>query len=183
MPLHVKLIPETGGIVCGYCWEPAAFLVAFHVFAADGSDKTKAVCKVCLQRGVELVALIEPPEQAPGRQPPSRQLVKRTRKEERDLAASAGGRRQPGSGNLPWAKGDGVLKGVARWDSKMCFSKTVSWNLDDLVKIRSEAAWGEIPAIITTFADRTTQQVKERWVTIPHEVWEEKIIHASHQHQ
>lgn len=137
----------------------------------------------CLEKHHEISASIEPPDLSPGRRPPSRRLVKRTQKEERELAKRAGGRRQPASGALPGLKGDGVLKGVARWDSKMCFSKTVSWNFDDLVKIRSEAAYGEIPAIITAFTDRATHQVRERWVTIPYEIWEEKIIHASHHHQ
>jgi hypothetical protein len=182
MSLHVKLIAEDAEVECSKCHNTSVHSMRIVVFAEGGSDKTEPVCAACLSLGVELSALIEPPAPPP-RQPPSRQLVKRTRKEERDLAAGAGGRRQPGSGNLPWAKGDGVLKGVARWDSKMCLSKTVSWTFDDLVKIRSEAAFGEVPAIITAFTDRTTHQVKERWVTIPYEVWEEKIIHASHQHQ
>lgn len=186
MPLQVKLIAEGSDGVCAKCgraYIAGNLLMAFHIFAEGGTDKTEAVCCDCLKQGAELSATIELPDLSPGRQPPSRQLVKRTRKEERELASRAGGRRQPASGALPGLKGDGVLKGVARWDSKMCLSKKVSWDFDDLIKIRSEAAYGEIPAIITAFTDRHTHQVKERWVTIPYETWEEKIIHAADHHQ
>jgi hypothetical protein len=64
----------------------------------------------------------------------------------------------------------------------MCFSKKVSWDLDDLHKISGEAAFGEIPAIITAYTDRATLQVKERWVTIPYQVWEERILNAPRNH-
>lgn len=183
MPLQVKILPEREDWVsCPRCLAELVDVYVFHVFVGDGSDKTDPMCAKCFLGGEQLF-IIEQPDLSPGRHPPSRRLVKRTQKEERELAKRAGGRRQPASGALPGLKGDGVLKGVARWDSKMCFSKTVSWNFDDLVKIRSEAAYGEIPAIITAFTDRATHQVRERWVTIPYEIWEEKIIHASHHHQ
>lgn len=175
MPLQVKLIADQSLNGCANCRRVDTTYV-FHVFALGGSDVTEAFCVRCLAEGVELTALIEPPDLSPGRRPPSKKLVKRTRREERELASDAGGRRQVASGALPGLKGDGYLRGVARWDSKMCFSKTVSWNFDDLVKIRGEAAFGEIPAIITAFTDKHTHQVRERWVTIPYETWEE-IIH------
>lgn len=179
MPLQVKLIAENGGaLLCSKCAQSGLHVIVINVFVEGGSDKTEPICWYCLATGAGLSALVEPPDLSPGRRPPSKKLVKRTRREERDLASDAGGRRQVASGALPGLKGDGYLRGVARWDSKMCFSKTVSWNFDDLVKIRGEAAFGEIPAIITAFTDKHTHQVRERWVTIPYETWEEKIIHA-----
>ena len=41
-------------------------------------------------------------------------------------------------------------------------------------KIRGEAAFGEVPFLVTTFMDKATQEVRERWVTIPFEDWKEK---------
>lgn len=183
MPLHVKVMPEIRLGQCPKCLSGPPHHFVLHITAGGGMESTEPSCITCLLNGGEQTVLIEQPELSPGRQPPSKRLVKRTRKEEHELARDAGGRRQKGSGNLPWAKGDGVLKGIARWDSKMCFSKKVSWTLDDLVKIRSEADYGEVPAIITAFADRTTHQVQERWATIPYEVYQERIIHAAQHHQ
>lgn len=178
MPLQIKLIiTELGGAAtCSKCTLVRA-VIAFDVFAEGGVDRTEAICFPCLYQGGALSATIEPPDLSPGRMPPSKKLVKRTRKEERELAKDAGGRRQVASGALPGLKGDGYLKGVARWDSKMCFSKKVSWTFDDLEKIRGEAKYGEVPAIITAFTDKHTHQVRERWVTIPYEIWEERILH------
>lgn len=177
MPLHVKLIAEYDPIGhCSKCGRHGDDTYAIVVFIAGSSDMTERVCSRCLTGGVELSASVEPADMSPGRRPPSKRLVKRTRKEEQKLADDAGGRKQVASGALPGLKGDGYLKGVARWDSKMCFSKKVSWDYDDLVKIRGEAAYGEIPAIITSYTDKATLRVAERWVTIPYEVFQDKIL-------
>lgn len=186
MPLQVKLVPTTRqgeDWPCSKCGAANVPVTFFTVFALNGADTTERLCMNCLHDGHEVSALIEPPDLSPGRRPPSKRLVKRTRKEEYQLATDAGGRRQVASGALPGLKGDGYLKGVVRWDSKMCFSKQPSWTLDDLDKIRGEAAYGEVPAIITTFADKHTHQIRERWVTIPYEVYEEKIVHAARNHK
>lgn len=174
MSLHVKLIAEGVLAQCSKCrgFHPDTFV--FNVFAEGGSDKTEPVCSRCLEEGVELNVCIEPPDLSPGRRAPSRRIRKRTDKEEQVLADLSGGRRQKGSGALPYLKGDFHRKGVYRGESKTCFSKDPSWTLDELTKIRSEAAFGEVPVLVTTFMDKHTHAVKERWATIPFENWQEK---------
>lgn len=175
MPLHVKLIVDAHGAArCSKC-ERFDETFAITVFAEGGSDITEPVCVRCLSAGVSLSATIEPVDLSPGRHPPGRRVRKRTDKEERELAQLSGGRRQKGSGSLPHLKGDFYKKGVYRGESKTCFSKSPSWTLDDLTKIRSEAAYGEAPVLVTTFMDRATHQVRERWATIPFETWLEKF--------
>jgi hypothetical protein len=119
-------------------------------------------------------AVIEPPDLSPGRRPPSRRIRKRTDKEEQELADLSGGRRQKGSGAVPYLKGDFHRKGVYRGESKSVFGKSPSWTLDELTKIRGEASFGEVPVLVTTFMDKHTHAVKERWATIPFENWQEK---------
>lgn len=179
MPLHVTMISNSKGFgTCPGCNCQGLKLYSFSVFVDGGSEETDARCLGCMALGMSFTALVEPADMTPGRRPPSKRLVKRTRKEEQKLADDAGGRKQVASGALPGLKGDGYLKGVARWDSKMCFSKKVSWDFDDLVKIRGEAAYGEIPAIITAYTDKSTMRVQERWATIPYEVFQERILNA-----
>jgi hypothetical protein len=104
MSLQVKLIPEVShkaDQLCPGCGALGVALLSFTVFAQEGSDTMEARCLTCLAEGETLSALIEPPDLSPGRRPPSKRLVKRTRKEERELAADVGGRRQVASGALP----------------------------------------------------------------------------------
>ena len=172
MPLHVKILPEEATNDCAYCGGTPA--ISLHVFAGGGSDVLEPICMSCLRSGKELTASIELPDASPGRRPPTRRIKRRVAKEERELAALTGGRRQKGSGSLPWAKGDLYRKGVYRGEQKTCFGKRPNWTLDELTKIRGEAAFGEVPFLVTTFMDKATQEVRERWVTIPFEDWKEK---------
>ena len=129
---------------------------------------------VCLREGIELNASIELPDLSVGRRPPSRRVKRRVTKEEYELGDLTGAKRQKGSGSLPWAKGDLHRKGVYRGEQKTCFGKSPNWTLDELTKIRSEAAFGETPVLITSFMSKSTHQVLERWATIPFEDWQEK---------
>lgn len=174
MPLHVKLIAEEVLDPCAKCGRFGGVFV-FSVFVEGGTDKTEAICARCLVAGAEVSASVEPPDLSPGRRAPSRRIRKRTDKEEYELAELSGGRRQKGSGSLPHLKGDFHRKGVYRGESKTCFGKDPSWTLDELVKIRSEAAYGEVPVLVTTFMDKATHEVKERWATIPFENWLETM--------
>jgi hypothetical protein len=169
------MIPVIGNdpATCTGCEEQRT-LISFVVSAAGGSDSTNALCVECLRDGHPLMALIEPPDLSPGRKPPSRRIRKRTDKEEQELADLSDGKRQKGSGSLPYLKGDFHRKGVYRGESKTCFGKDPSWTLDELTKIRGEAAYGEVPVLVTTFMDKHTHAVKERWATIPFENWQEK---------
>ena len=173
MPLRVKIFPEVVLGACPRCQTGHHHFV-FHITAEGGMDKTDPCCLTCLLKGGEQTVLIELPDLSPGRKPPSRRARKRTDKEEYELAELSGGRRQKGSGSLPHLKGDFHRKGVYRGESKTCFGKDPSWTLDELIKIRSEAAYGEVPVLVTTFMDKATHEVKERWATIPFENWQEK---------
>lgn len=175
MPLHVNILPTSHGAAkCNNCevWREVTFV--FTVSAVGGCDIAGPICLHCLSQGAALFALIEPPDLSPGRKPPSRRIRKRTDKEEQELADLSGGRRQKGSGAIPYLKGDFHRKGVYRGESKSVFGKSPSWTLDELTKIRGEAAWGEVPVLVTTFMDKHTHAVKERWATIPFENWQEK---------
>jgi len=178
MPLRVKLLAEAHqNAVCPGCTLKAPVLLSFHVFALNGADQTEMRCLRCLTGAYgkgEFIGLIDEPDLSPGRKPPSRRIRKRTDKEEQELADLSDGKRQKGSGSLPYLKGDFHRKGVYRGESKTCFGKDPSWTLDELTKIRGEAAYGEVPVLVTTFMDKHTHAVKERWATIPFENWQEK---------
>lgn len=174
MPLHVKLIAEAVSGACSKCGSLAYIPLIFTVSVEGGSDNTEAICGGCIAQGATLHATIELPDLSPGRHPPSRRIRKRTDREEQELADLSGGKRQKGSGAVPYLKGDFHRKGVYRGESKSVFSKSPSWTLDELTKIRSEAAYGEVPVLVTTFMDKATHAVKERWATIPFENWQEK---------
>lgn len=105
--------------------------------------------------------------------PPDRRTKRTSRRRELEIADRIGGRRQPGSGNQPFTKGDVRKKGVFRVEAKECFGLEFGVHRRDLLdKIRSECSKGEQPAVVVTFRDRGTHQELESWAIIPFELWE-----------
>jgi hypothetical protein len=105
--------------------------------------------------------------------PPDRRTKRTSRRNELEIAAKLGGRRQPGSGNQPFAKGDVRKKGFFRVEVKECFGLEFGVHRRDLLdKIRSECSKGEQPAVVVTFRDRGTHEALESWAIIPFELWE-----------
>jgi hypothetical protein len=113
--------------------------------------------------------------------PPTRRVKNTSRKRELEVAEAIGGRRQPGSGNQPFAKGDVRKKGDFRLELKECFGLEFKAHRVDLLdKIRAECSRGEHPAVVVTFRDKGTHQQLESWVMVPYEVWEERIVAGKH---
>lgn len=105
--------------------------------------------------------------------PPDRRTKRTSRRRELEIAEKLGARRQPGSGNQPFAKGDVRKKGVFRIEAKECFGLEFGMHRRDLLdKIRSECSRGEQPAVVVTFRDRGTHEELESWAIIPFELWE-----------
>jgi hypothetical protein len=109
--------------------------------------------------------------------PPNRRVRNTSRKRELQIAESIGGRRQPGSGNQPFTKGDVRRKGDFRVEAKECFGLEFKVNRRDLLdKIRAECSRGEHPAVVITFRDKGTHQELESWAMVPYQIWEERIV-------
>lgn len=112
--------------------------------------------------------------------PPDRRTKRTSRRRELEVAGRVGGRRQPGSGNQPFAKGDVRKKGAFRIELKECFGLEFKVNRRDLLdKIRSECSRGEHPAVVVTFRDKTTHQELESWAMLPFEIWENYVNASS----
>lgn len=117
--------------------------------------------------------LLSTPEIKPGRVPPSKRIKKRARREEELIAEQVGGKRQKGSGALPWAKGDVRKKGHLRIESKTCKVKQYTVTRHELDKIRGECGMNEKPAFVITFIHPQTLRQEDKWVLIPYEDWNE----------
>lgn len=166
------------GFVCLGCWTGNVPMVNLTLRLQNGLDTVGPVCHGCLEIGVELDALIEQPDLRPGRQPPSRAIKRRSLRQEREIAQSTGGIRHKASGALPGLKGDARKKGVYRAEGKLSQSNQYILRRDVLEKIRSEASYGEVPAVVTTFIEPDTLRELDCWVTIPWSDFEEKIANA-----
>lgn len=143
------------------------------VFVGSGMSSTPWYCIECFRRcAAEASFEVEQPViDTAG--PPSRRVKNSSRKRELQVAKDIGGRRQPGSGSTPFAKGDVRKKGDLRVELKDCYSNTFGLTIPVLDKIRSECSPGEQPALVVTFREKHTHQERESWVVIPYETWEE----------
>ena len=145
----------------------------YTIFIGAGFTETPPLCSVCIQHSA--IGEYEAPKiDMTG--PPTRKIQRNSRKRELEVAADIGGRRQPGSGNQPFAKGDIRKKGEFRVEHKDCYGLDFKVNRRDLLdKIRSECSRGEQPAVVVTFRDKHTHQQLEAWAMVPYEVWVEKM--------
>lgn len=101
---------------------------------------------------------------------PGKLMRRAVKRQEENLADVIGGRRQKGSGALPWAKGDAVKKGVWRGEAKQTQKKSYVLKLEILEKLRSECAFGESPIMSIQFTDKDGS-VLDSWILVPEEVW------------
>ena len=119
-------------------------------------------------RHMEPVELVMEPEEVEPKKGVSRKVRKASDREERKLAEDLGGRRQAGSGAMPWAKGDVRVRGKFRVEHKMTEAKSYRIEREVLDKIRIEAEGSEVPALVIMFSDgRNT----DKWVMLPYEQW------------
>ena len=164
----------------GTCANPACVLPRLPtlvsqmtVLVGNSFSQSDWLCEGCY-RGLEQNASFDV-DQVPIDMagPPSRRTKRTSRRRELEVAERIGGRRQPGSGNQPFTKGDVRKKGVFRVELKECFGLEFKVHRVDLLdKIRSECAKGEQPAVVVTFRDKGTHQELDSWAMVPFELWE-----------
>lgn len=177
--MRVSVIPERvyEACACGFTGEVYKFTMT-----VGGQTETSApVCAICLDRQKEVTVDIVPPPPPVGG-PPSRRVQRAARRNEQHVADGIGGRRQPGSGNQPGAKGDVRKRGEYRIENKDSYSDQYILKLDVLDKIRGECATGEKPALVLTFMEKHTYRPRDRWAIIPYPVWED-YANASGNHR
>ena len=139
------------------------------------TDENDWRCLTCDVAREDSTFDVKPPE-IDLRAPPDRRTKRTSRKRELEVAEMVGGRRQPGSGNQPFAKGDVRKKGEFRLELKECFGvEFKAHRIQLLDKIRSECTLGEHPAVVITFREKVTHEALESWVMLPFEVWEKKF--------
>lgn len=86
---------------------------------------------------------------------------RRSRKQEKEIAARLGGRVTPASGSKQ-EKGDVRVKGVLRVEAKTTKHRSFSVTLDMVAAIEEAAcSAGEVPAIVVEFNDSRGRKVKE----------------------
>ncbi len=155
MPVLVSLVPE---LVDGK--------VYVHLFQGTSHERVGP-----LEEGTELKVLLEPAAPEAPKGGVSKSLRRASKKEEHKLASDMGGRRQPGSGSTPGAKGDTRLRGKFRQESKVTTTASYRVTLEELEKIRSETMGTEKPVFVVTFLNPRTQREVDRWVLIPYQDW------------
>lgn len=90
----------------------------------------------------------------------SKRQKKISRKQEQRIAEDIGGRVQPASGAMPWAKSDVRVMGVARAEAKYTAKSSYALQLNDLDKIAREAGLEEAVLQIC-FVERNSRPVLE----------------------
>lgn len=131
-----------------------------------------------LYDGLEDTALLRPTP-IDGKITDAKRLRKKSKKLEDQLAADIGGRRNKGSGSLPYLKGDVRKRGQLRVEAKFTQNKSYPVRLQDLRKIDSECSSGEVPAFDITFVEPGTLREIESWVLIPREEWK-RLLEVDH---
>jgi hypothetical protein len=170
--VRVQVTPTVTDGICPKCSRHGP-LVSYTVFIGQGFTETEPVCQDCLEN--HAIGEYEPPK-LDSSGPPSRRVQRNSRKREVAIAEDIGGRRQPGSGNTPFMKGDVRLKGVCRIEHKDCYGLEFKAHRKELFdKIRAECSPGEQPTVVVTFRDKITHEILEAWAMEPYEVWVEKL--------
>lgn len=146
------------------------------VFAGNNFIKSAPFCELCFAEYEKDASFDIEQVETKSHGPPDRRTKRTSRKRELEVAERVGGRRQPGSGNQPFMKGDVRKKGAFRIELKECFGLEFKVHRVDLLdKIRSECSRGEHPAVVVTFRDKTTHQELESWAMVPFETWENYV--------
>lgn len=135
-----------------------------------------------LQAGMELLAVLDPPDHTKGASPPTKRMKKISQKQERRNAELFGGRVQPGSGSGKRAKGDFRVTGSWRGESKFTFARRYGLELAVLEKIASECGEGEKPVLCLDFKNKTADRMPKRYVVL-HETDFEELLNAAGKHR
>lgn len=120
-------------------------------------------------------------ESAPSEEEPtkkkntSRDIKRRSLRQEKRAAAGVGGKIQPGSGAIPGKKGDFVIKGEVRGECKFTYASQYSLSLDTMYKIASEAEGGEVPVVEVQFLDKKSGKPLEELVVLYRSDWEKLV--------
>ena len=145
-------------------------VLPFTVVADDQIGESDVICQGCLfdidGLSVQIAMTPASPGPAPRRQA-LRKAKKTSKRQENDLAEELGGYCQPGSGNLPGAKGDVRVKGKLRIEAKFTKAESFSLKLDELYKIAQECHGLEKPVFVIDFLDNNTDRLRERFAVIP----------------
>lgn len=169
--MTTALVTEWVEGTCSKCANPGQ---VFRVFVThDGKAGTSAACCAgCLQSPLELALMLEETPVEGLRRPITKRRRKRVDALEKSIAKAIGGRTQPASGAMPWAKGDVRKKGEYRVEHKSTEAKTYGLSLEILKKIEGEAAYPEKPALVVDFLEKGSLRLNRRYVVIPFEDWE-----------
>lgn len=119
---------------------------------------------------------IAPPDEEPTkRKNTSRDIKRRSLRQEKRAAAGVGGKIQPGSGAIPGKKGDFVIKGEVRGECKFTYASQYSLSLDTMYKIASEAEGSEVPVVEVQFLDKKSGKPLEELVVLYRSDWEKLV--------
>lgn len=140
------------------------FIQVGDAHVADSS----CVCIDCFIKHTVVIVAERLPD-TPKKQTPKANKRASIRQED-ELAAVLGGKRQYGSGNSDWAKGDVRKRGEARGEAKTTRAQSRSISRNELEKIRAECSPGETPFMSIQFCNRNWQ-VEDEWIVLPIEEW------------
>lgn len=168
MRLSLSAAPGAGD--CERCERKDVITVSVVIISEGHSGEIEPICLECFSRDPGLEVDVPMRELAPG-PAPRRKALKRNRrisnKQEVELAASLGGRTQPGSGNQPGKKGDVRKRGEIRLEAKFTCAETFQLPLHELEKIAGECTPGEKPIYVIDFLSSETKKLRGRYAVVP----------------
>lgn len=112
---------------------------------------------LCLLCGTDIITGEKRPSRATDSQ-------KRSRAQEKRVAAREGGRRQPGSGSAEGFEGDVRITGKYRGECKFTRARSFSLKLEELLKLERQAGARELPAFDIEFQGVNPHR---RYVVLP----------------
>jgi hypothetical protein len=164
--VRVSLVVGAYEGCCIKC-KSTAMVMSCGVFADGRAGSSEPICAACMFNGAAVQLTME--ELAPGPAPRKKAMKKNKRMsvlQERDIQEELGALMQPGSGNQPGKKGDHRQKGLLRLEAKATRARSFRLELADLDKIRGEATFGEMPAMVIDFVSPGTGKLRGRFVVI-----------------
>ena len=183
MKLSTSVAEIHSGALCARCGRGVAPIVTFHVLTEAGHGETDGICTLCLgyeqSVDVPLAPLVEGPVD---RRRAMKARKKRSQKQELQIAGQFDGRTQPGSGAMPWAKGDVRKKGVFRIEAKFTEAKSYSLKLEDLEKIEAECEGAEKPIFIIDYLENGTRSLRGRYAVLT-DTHLEELLNESGKHR
>lgn len=135
----------------------------FHIIVSDGvTSETAGPMEV----GVSETVVLQHDDVTAGKAPPGKAIRRHSKKQEDKSAVLIGGRRQPGSGSSPRAKGDVRAKGKYRGECKFTYAESYSLTKAVMLKIASECSGEEKPIVFIDFKTRGSGQTTDSLVVL-----------------